>query len=63
MFDDGTGKTTEEIFGPLLHAYTIREAITDRNVLGFKVDFQTTIDETEMKENYLPAFYKATKPN
>ena len=51
MFDETTkGLRTEDIFGPLLHAYTIREAIADRNVLGFKVDFETTIpeDETEV---------------
>lgn len=63
MFDDTTkGLRTEDIFGPLLHAYTIREAIADRNVLGFKVDFETTIDETQMKENYLPSFYKERYP-
>lgn len=44
MFDETTeGLRTEDIFGPLLHAYTIREAIADRNVLGFKVDFKTTV--------------------
>ncbi|WP_042200857.1 type I restriction endonuclease subunit R [Paenibacillus camerounensis] len=60
MFDETTtGLRTEDIFGPLLHAYTIREAIVDRNVLGFKVDFETTIDEKQMKEKYLPAFYRA----
>ena len=35
---------TEEIFGELLHPYTIKEAIADRNVLGFKVEFKETID-------------------
>ncbi|OTE89065.1 hypothetical protein B1K96_32145, partial [Escherichia coli] len=34
---------TREIFGDLLHAYTIKEAIADRNVLGFKVKFKETI--------------------
>lgn len=64
MLDETTtGVRTEDIFGELLHAYTIREAIADRNVLGFKVDFETTIPETEMKENYLPAFYKEKYPN
>lgn len=64
MFDETTsGLRTEEIFGPLLHAYTIREAIVDRNVLGFKVDFETTINEAEMKEKYLPAFYRERYPN
>jgi type I restriction enzyme R subunit len=57
-FDEAAqGFRTEDIFGELLHAYTIREAIADRNVLGFKVDFETTIGEIEMKENYLPHFY------
>lgn len=63
MFDETTtGLRTEDIFGPLLHAYTIREAIADRNVLGFKVDFQTTIDEEQMKETYLPNFYRERYP-
>lgn len=63
MFDDTTsGMRTEDIFGELLHAYTIREAIADRNVLGFKVDFETTINEEAMKEKYLPKFYKQQYP-
>ena len=63
MFDETTsGLRTEDIFGPLLHAYTIREAIADRNVLGFKVDFETTIDEEQMKREYLPAFYRERYP-
>ena len=66
MFDDVVSKTaprTEDIFGPLLHAYTIREAIADRNVLGFKVDFETTINEEQMKSEYLPAFYRTQYPD
>lgn len=66
MFDDVVSKAaprTEDIFGPLLHAYTIREAIADRNVLGFKVDFETTINEEQMKSEYLPAFYRAQYPD
>lgn len=64
MFDDTTsGLRTEDIFGELLHAYTIREAISDRNVLGFKVDFETTIDELQMKTDYLPKFYYERYPN
>lgn len=53
---------TEDIFGELLHWYTIRNGISDRNVLGFKVDFETTIDEDKMKSEYLPAFYKKEHP-
>jgi type I restriction enzyme R subunit len=64
MFDDAnSGLRTEDIFGELLHAYTIREAIADRNVLGFKVDFETTIDELQMKTEYLPKFYREQYPN
>ncbi|AKA70474.1 type I restriction endonuclease subunit R [Clostridium scatologenes] len=63
MFDETTnGMRTEDVFGPLLHAYTIREAIADRNVLGFKVDFETTIDEEQMKLKYLPNFYRERYP-
>lgn len=64
MFDETTtGLRTEDIFGPLLHAYTIREAIADRNVLGFQVDFETTIPEEEMRQRYLPQFYREQHPN
>lgn len=63
MFDDAvSGVRTEDVFGELLHAYTIREAIADRNVLGFKVDFETTINEEQMKAEYLPKFYKQQHP-
>lgn len=63
MFDVKDNKlTTEEIFGPLLSCYTIREAIADKNVLGFMVDFQTTIDQEEMKNTYLPEFFKSQNP-
>ncbi len=34
--------TTEKLFGPLLHRYTIDEAIADQNVLGFHVDYINT---------------------
>ena len=47
----------------MLHAYTIREAIADKNVLGFKVDFETTIAEDKMKLEYLPKFYEKKYPN
>lgn len=66
MFDKVVGKKgtkTHEVFGKLLHAYTIREAIADKNVLGFKVDFETTIAEEQMKLEYLPRFYKGKYPN
>lgn len=34
--------TTEKLFGPKLHQYTIDEAIADGNVLGFYVDYINT---------------------
>lgn len=34
---------TYKVFGDSLHEYTIKEAIADRNVLGFKVEFKETI--------------------
>lgn len=63
MFDDAAQVArTEDVFGELLHAYTIREAIADKNVLGFKVDFETTINEEEMKAKWLPEFYRQQHP-
>lgn len=37
-------KTTEQAFGDRLHSYTIVDAINDKNVLPFKVDFIKTMD-------------------
>ncbi|MRT93011.1 HsdR family type I site-specific deoxyribonuclease [Ancylomarina sp. 16SWW S1-10-2] len=34
--------TTEKLFGPILHEYTIDQAIADGNVLGFYVDYINT---------------------
>ena len=44
MFDEKSEhiNTTEKLFGPLLHQYTIDEAIADKNVLGFHVDYINT---------------------
>jgi type I restriction enzyme R subunit len=36
-------RTTEQAFGDRLHTYTIVDAITDRNVLPFKLDYVNTI--------------------
>ena len=54
--------TTRDIFGNLIHAYTIVDAIRDGNVLGFKVDFETTLSDKVLKEQYLPAYFKARYP-
>jgi type I restriction enzyme R subunit len=44
----GTGgnlklKTTEQAFGDRLHTYTIVDAITDKNVLPFRIDYVNTV--------------------
>jgi type I restriction enzyme R subunit len=46
--NSGTGgnpllKTTEQAFGEKLHTYTIVDAITDRNVLPFRIDYVNTL--------------------
>ncbi|MDH3013930.1 type I restriction endonuclease subunit R [Gordonia alkanivorans] len=38
-------KTTEQAFGEKLHTYTIVDAITDKNVLPFRIDYINTIKE------------------
>ncbi len=48
----GTGgnpnlKTTEQAFGDKLHTYTIVDAIADKNVLPFKIDYISTMKEAE----------------
>lgn len=40
-------KTTEQAFGDKLHTYTIVDAIADKNVLPFKVDYVSTLREAE----------------
>lgn len=40
-------KTTEQAFGDKLHTYTIVDAIADKNVLPFKVDYISTVREAE----------------
>ena len=50
--NSGTGgkfelKTTEQAFGKQLHVYTIVDAISDENVLPFRVDYIRTMREQE----------------
>lgn len=40
-------RTTEQAFGVKLHTYTIVDAITDKNVLPFRVDYVNTIKMPE----------------
>ena len=50
------GRTTEDIFGERLHSYMIKEAIFDRNVLGFNIEYISTyrgqydVEDTELVE-------------
>ncbi len=44
-------KTTGQAFGDKLHTYTIVDAINDRNVLPFKVDYVSTVREAENIED------------
>jgi type I restriction enzyme R subunit len=39
-------KTTEQAFGDKLHTYTIVDAITDKNVLPFRIDYVNTVKMT-----------------
>jgi type I restriction enzyme R subunit len=41
-------RTTEQAFGVKLHTYTIVDAITDKNVLPFRVDYVNTIKKPEL---------------
>ena len=41
-------RTTEQAFGVKLHTYTIVDAITDKNVLPFRVDYVNTIKLPEV---------------
>lgn len=40
-------KTTEQAFGKKLHTYTIVDAINDKNVLPFRIDYISTMREQE----------------
>ena len=44
-------KTTAQAFGDKLHTYTIVDAIADKNVLPFKVDYVSTMREQENIED------------
>ncbi len=41
------GRATGDIFGKCLHNYLIKDAIKDGNVLGFAVDYVSTIQESK----------------
>lgn len=58
MSDAATGnrRTTEQAFGDQLHNYTIVDAINDKNVLPFRIDYISTIQAgTAIKDKKVPA--------
>jgi len=48
-------KTTEQAFGDKLHTYTIVDAISDKNVLPFRIDYVNTVKVGEVAEKQVPA--------
>ena len=40
--------TTKELFGEEIHSYRIKDAIRDRNVLGFSIDYYNTVQGNEL---------------
>ena len=43
-------KTTAQVFGDKLHTYTIVNAIADKNVLPFKVDYISTVRAKDIED-------------
>jgi len=48
-------KTTEQAFGDKLHTYTIVDAITDKNVLPFRIDYVNTLKMGEVLDKKVSA--------
>lgn len=48
-------KTTEQAFGEKLHTYTIVDAITDKNVLPFRIDYVNTLKVGNVINKKVPA--------
>lgn len=44
-------RTTEQVFGDKIHAYTIVDAISDKNVLPFRIDYVNTIKTSPSAED------------
>lgn len=43
-------RTTHEQYGECLHNYTVKEAIHDKAVLGFQVEYKSTFEEEQLDE-------------
>ena len=48
-------RTTEQAFGEKLHTYTIVDAITDKNVLPFRIDYVNTVRVGEVDDKEVSA--------
>ena len=48
-------KTTEQAFGRKLHTYTVVDAINDKNVLPFKVDYVNTVKDNKGDDTLIEA--------
>lgn len=48
-------KTTEQAFGDKLHTYTIVDAITDKNVLPFRIDYVNTVKVGNVIDKKVPS--------
>src|SRR5699024_7945867 len=48
-------RTTEQAFGEKLHTYTIVDAITDKNVLPFRIDYVNTVRMGEVDDKQVSA--------
>lgn len=48
-------KTTEQAFGEKLHTYTIVDAITDKNVLPFRIDYVNTVQVGSVRDKQVAA--------
>nr|WP_027871756.1 HsdR family type I site-specific deoxyribonuclease [[Eubacterium] cellulosolvens] len=51
-------QTTEELYGPCLHSYTIKEAIHDKAVLGFNVE---NLGPKDLKPEVEKAYYHSER--
>ena len=51
-------RTTEQAFGDKLHTYTIVDAITDKNVLPFRIDYVNTVKIGNPDDTEVPAIDK-----
>lgn len=51
-------RTTEQLYGPVLHTYTIEDAIRDQAVLGFKIENQGSLStQDESNTSQLDSVY------